>query len=106
MMDVENLLATALAAEVQDVMHRRWRQVDDYSGWYRWREASEMPRWLCEARAGIPQLVKAHVSELPRQRMTPVLEEILAKGAEWFADTLPPPILRLTEDERDACCDE
>lgn len=97
---VENLLATALAAEVQDVMHRRWYQVDEYYGWYRWREASGMPGWLCEARSEMPQLVKAHVSQLPKQRMTPVLEEIFAYGAEWFADTLPPPILRLTEDER------
>ena len=59
-----------------------------------------MPGWVCESGAEIPQLVKAHMTELPRQRMTPVLEEILAYGAEWFADTLPPPILRLTEDER------
>lgn len=96
---LENLLAIALTAELQDVMHRRCRQVEEYRAWYRWREASGMPGWLREAGDGVPQLVRAHASELPEQRMTPVLEEILVNGAEWFVDRLPPPVFRLTDEE-------
>ncbi|HMG52316.1 MAG TPA: hypothetical protein VK601_02515, partial [Kofleriaceae bacterium] len=98
----EYLLATALAAEVQDELHRRWPQIDDYHGWYRWREASGMPGWLRSARDDVPRVVRSHASELSDQRLTPALRDILARGAEWFAATLPAPTIELGDDERAA----
>lgn len=96
---LEHLLAVGLVAEVHNLLHARYPRVDEYSSWYRWGEAAGMPAWLREARDQIPQLIRSHAAELPDQAMTPALQELLERGAEWFISTLPEPILALSVEE-------
>jgi hypothetical protein len=96
----DHLLAVGLAAEVQALTRRRFSRIEDYTGWYRWSEAADMPPWLQTARDRIPELIRAHAGELPNQKMTATLQMILERGTPWFVETLPAPVLRLSDQER------